>query len=280
MIISALGFALMGFFVKIASAKGFPILELIFARAVVSLLLCFADVHRLKIHPWGKKTSLLWLRGIVGFLSLIAVYASLTTLPLAEATLLQYLHPIFTAFLAFLFLGEYIQRNTIISILLGFMGICILLKPTAFGGTSLPLVGISIGLLGAAGSGCAYTLVRHLSHTEHPSVIVLYFPLVCLPLSLAFGWKSFIMPHGIDWFLLIAIGVFTQIGQVALTVGMSLAKAAKAAAYSYVQVVFALILGVLFLGESFSISTLLSAVFIIAGAMMNQSSLTNKKAQL
>ena len=42
----------------------------------------------------------------------------------------------------------------------------------------------------------------------------------------------------------------------------------------------ALILGILFLGESFSISTLLSAVFIIAGAMMNQSSLTNKKAQL
>ena len=267
----------MGLCVKIASTKGFPILELIFARAVVSLLLCFVDVWRLGIYPWGEKTSLLWLRGLIGFLSLVAVYTSLTILPLAEATLIQYLHPIFTALLAFVFLGEYIHRNTTICIILGIIGVSILLKPSVFGGAPLPFDGVAIGLLGAVGSGAAYTLVRYLSQTEHASVIVLYFPLVCLPLSLILGGSSFMMPHGIDWFLLAAIGVFTQIGQVALTIGMSLVNAAKAAAYSYIQIVFALVLGILFIGENFSISTLLSAIFIVLGIMINQSSWTNKR---
>ena len=104
MIISALGFSLMALCVKLASLRGFPVLELIAARALISLVLSYWDVKRLGISPWGNQKTLLWLRGIVGFLALIAVYKGLTLLPLAEATLIQYLNPVFTALLAFLFL--------------------------------------------------------------------------------------------------------------------------------------------------------------------------------
>ena len=110
MVISALGFSLMALCVKLASLRGFPVLELIAARALVSLILSYWDVKRLGISPWGNQKSLLWMRGIVGFLALIAVYKGLTLLPLAEATLIQYLNPIFTALLAFLFLKEKFQK--------------------------------------------------------------------------------------------------------------------------------------------------------------------------
>ena len=134
---------------------------------------------------------------------------------------------------------------------------------------SLSLIGLAVGLVGAAGSGLAYTLVRHLSYSEHPSVIILYFPLVCFPLSLIFGWNDFIMPRDSDWLLLIAIGFFTHIGQVGLTLGMSLEKAANVAAYGYVQVVFAAMLGFFVLGEHLSMTTLLGTICILGGLVMN-----------
>ena len=137
------------------------------------------------------------------------------------------------------------------------------------GGEPLPAEGVIIALLGATGSGAAYTLLRRLSNEEHPSVIILYFPMVCLPATIIFGGHSFIMPSGWDWVLLAAIGVFTQIGQVGLTRGVALTTAGKATAYSYIQVVFASCLGALFLEESLSTSTAIGASLIIAGALIN-----------
>ena len=269
MVISALGFSLMALCVKLASLRGFPVLELIAARALVSLILSYWDVKRLGISPWGTQRTLLWLRGIVGFLALIAVYKGLTLLPLAEATLIQYLNPIFTALLAFLFLREKIHKNTFVCMLFGVAGLMIISQPQMLGGKPLPAEGVLIALLGAVGSGAAYTLLRRLSNEEHPSVIILYFPMVCLPATIVFGWQSFIMPAGWEWLLLAAIGVFTQIGQIGLTRGVALASAGKATAYSYIQVVFASILGAFFLGESLSTSTAIGASLIIVGALIN-----------
>ncbi len=271
MLISGLAFALMGLCVKLAAARGFPVMELIFARSVISLVLCYIDIRRSRLPILGQQTGLLLLRGIIGFIALIAVYKSLITLPLAEATLIQYLHPIFTATFAWFFLRENIHRNTLICGLLGCLGTFILASPEVLGtGPSLSSIGLIAGLIGAAGSGLAYTLVRHLSYSEHPSVIIFYFPIVCLPVSLIFGLHNFIMPVGSDWFLLLAIGLFTHLGQVGLTLGMSLVKAAKAAAYGYVQALFAALLGITVLGEQLSLSTFLGASFITGGLLINQ----------
>lgn len=271
MIISACGFSLMGLCVKLASLRGFPVMEMIAARAAVSLVLSYWDVRRLGLAPLGNKKALLLLRSILGFLALIAVYTSLTRLPLAEATLIQYLNPLFTALFAWLFLDERIHMQTVICVLLGLVGLVCIAQPMALGGPTLPLMAVGIGLFGAAGSGAAYTLIRYLSRFEHPSVIVLYFPLVCLPATLALGWREFIMPIGSDWLLLLAIGVFTQIGQIGLTRGVALESAAKATALSYIQVVFAACLGILVLGETLSTGTLLGALLILGGALINQS---------
>ncbi|MBA59831.1 MAG: EamA family transporter [Gammaproteobacteria bacterium] len=269
MVISALGFSLMALCVKIGNLRGFPVLELIAAKALISLFLSYWDVWRLGISPWGEQRTLLWLRGIIGFLALIAVYTALTLLPLAEATLIQYLNPIFTAILAFLFLGERIQKTTVACMVMGIIGLLVISQPQLLGGTPLPLAGVAIALLGAAGSGAAYTIVRRLSHREHPSVIILYFPLVCLPATIVFGWQDFIFPEGSDWILLLAIGLFTQVGQIGLTRGVAMVSAGKATGFSYIQVIFASLLGALFLDETLSISTLLGAIFIISGALIN-----------
>ena len=116
MLVSALGFALMAACVKLVSTRGIPLLEIVAARALVSLVLSYADVRRKGLSVWGTHRTLLAARGIVGSLALICVYYALMTLPLAEATLLQYMHPMFTALLGLLLLKEGIQRSTVICI--------------------------------------------------------------------------------------------------------------------------------------------------------------------
>jgi drug/metabolite transporter (DMT)-like permease len=275
MILSASGFAFMGACVKAASHRGIPVLEILAARAFISACLSYIDIKRKKISPWGNNKRLLTLRGLIGTLALICVFYAVTVLPLAEATLLQYLYPVFTTVLAFVILKEDIQRSALVCIVLSLTGLLIMAQPAflfgAFTGTyePLPFLGVVSALVGALGSGTAYVVVRRLSKTEDASVIIFYFPFIALPVSCLLLWEDFVLPTGISWLLLLMVGLFTQVAQYGLTKAMQTEYAGKATAYSYVQVIFSALLGWMVFNEIPTIGTVFGAVFITGGALIN-----------
>nr|WP_198551659.1 DMT family transporter [Moritella sp. Urea-trap-13] len=271
MLMSALAFAIMTACVKLVSTHGIPVFEIVAARAIVSLIISYVDVRRKRLSVWGNNKKLLIARGAVGSLALICVYFAVTTLPLAEATLLQYLHPVFTAILALIFLKERIQRSTIVCIIFCIIGLLFIVSPSMVfsGAAELPLFSVVVALLGALGSAIAYVIVKRLSGTEDSSVIIFYFPLMALPLSVFLLGNDFVMPDAEALLLLILIGIFTQIGQVGLTKAMQTEVASKATAYSYVQVVFSIIFGWLLFSEIPSLWTWVGGGLIILGALIN-----------
>ncbi|MCO4758822.1 MAG: DMT family transporter [Oceanospirillaceae bacterium] len=271
MLLSALGFALMAVCVKAVSTYDIPVLEIVAARAIVSLVISYLDVKRKRISLWGTHKPLLIARGVVGALALMCVYFSVTTLPLAEATILQYLHPVFTALLALFFLKERVQYSTMICIVLSILGLTVMVKPDLISGYSveLPWLSVVAALIGALGSAVAYVIVRRLSQSEDSSVIIFYFPLIALPVSVFLLGSDFVMPNGEALILLLLVGVFTQVGQVGLTKAMQYEKASKATAYSYVQVIFSLILGWIFFAEIPTLWTLIGGGLIMTGALIN-----------
>ncbi|MCV6609275.1 MAG: DMT family transporter [Amphritea sp.] len=271
MLLSALGFALMSACVKAVSGYGIPVLEIVAARALVSLLLSYLDVKRKRLSVWGLNKPLLMGRGIVGAVALVCVYYSLTTLPLAEATILQYTHPAFTAILALLFLKERLQLTTIVCIGMSFIGLLVMTQPDFSTGlvTGLPVLSVIAALCGALGSAIAYVMVRKLSQTEDASVIIFYFPLIALPVSVVLLGDDFVMPNLEALVLLILVGIFTQVGQIGLTKAMAAEKAGKASAYAYVQVVFSAILGMVFFAEIPTLWTLVGGGLIISAALFN-----------
>lgn len=271
MLLSAFSFALMTACVKLVSTHNIPVFEIVAARGLVSLIISYVDIKRKKIPVWGNNKKLLIARGVVGTLALICVYYAVTTLPLAEATLLQYLYPVFTAILAFLFLKERIQRSTLICILFCLLGLLSMVKPNlSFTGEAvLPWFSVLAALGGALGSGTAYVLVKRLSKCEDSSVIIFYFPLIALPLSVILLGDDFVMPNSEALLLLLFVGIFTQIGQVGLTKAMQSEVAAKVSAFSYVQVLFSTILGIIIFNEVPSIWTLIGGSLIILGALIN-----------
>ena len=272
MLLSALAFACMGVFVKLAGSQGIPVMEIIAARAAISLIISYADVRRKGLSPFGKHKLLLLARGVVGFVSLTGVYYALVHLPFAEATVLQYLHPMFTALLALVLLKEQPSAATLACIFLSFTGLIVMVRPESLFGTMTAEydgLAVAIAIGGAFGSGLAYTIVRKLSTLEDSSVIVFYFPLVCLPATLLLEGQHFVIPTGWAWLSLLMVGVFTQVGQVSLTWAMKLESASRATSFSYSQVVFAAMLGVVIFGEIPSLWTLSGSALIIVGTLIN-----------
>ena len=272
MILSAFGFSIMAVCVKLASQQGIPVLEIVAARALVSLALSYVDVRRKGIALLGHKKHLLVARGAVGVIALICVYYAVTHLPLAEATVLQYLHPMFTAVLALIFLKEHIHLSLILSLICSFIGLLFIARPEIiFGFTNNDLSYFAMGaaLLGAFGSAVAYVLVRKLNETEDASVIIFYFPLIALPVSLILLGSDFVIPDLWTCFILLLVGIFTQIGQIGLTKAMKTEAAGRATAFSYLQVVFAVILGWLIFNEIPDLWVILGGSFILMGALMN-----------
>tara|TARA_R110001583_G_C5522165_1_gene397710 strand:- start:53 stop:883 length:831 start_codon:yes stop_codon:yes gene_type:complete len=271
MLLSALGFALMAACVKAVSGLGIPVLEIVAARAVVSLVISYLDIKRKRLSVWGQNKPLLIARGAVGTLALICVYFSVTRLPLAEAAILQYTYPAFTAVIALWFLKERIQTATIICIVLSIAGLGVMLRPELSANAVLALPGLSVmaALLGALGSAVAYVLVRRLSQSEDSSVIIFYFPMIALPVALSLLGTDLVIPSGEALLLLLLVGLFTQVGQVGLTKAMAVEEAGKAAAYSYIQVVFSIILGALFFNELPTLWTWLGGGLIMLGALNN-----------
>lgn len=276
MLLSAMGFALMSACVKEVSNLGIPVLEIVAARAIVSLFLSYIDIKRKKLAVWGHNKPLLIARGVVGAITLIFVYYSVSTLPLAEATVLQYLHPVFTAILALFILKEVIQRSTVTCIVMSLLGLFIIIQPnlqladsTMVGGSQYPWISIGSGILGALGSSIAYILVKKLTVTDDSSVIIFYFPLVALPISLALLGSDFVMPTLPALGLLVLIGIFTQIGQVGLTKAFNCDDANKASGYAYVQIIFSVAIGWAYFSEVPVITTFIGGGLIMFGALVN-----------
>jgi drug/metabolite transporter (DMT)-like permease len=113
--------------------------------------------------------------------------------------------------------------------------------------------------------------VRSLGNSEHPLVIVFYFPLVALPLSLPALLLQPVMPSARELLWLLGVGLFTQLGQLGLTRALTALPAAQATAISYVQVLLAGLWGWLIFGESSDASTIAGGLLVLAATLISLS---------
>ncbi|HYX92924.1 MAG TPA: DMT family transporter [Myxococcaceae bacterium] len=251
MALSAFFFSIMALLVRVLGER-LPSSQIVLARSVAALAMSWLLLRRAGVSPWGNHRPLLVLRGLFGFGALVCSYWSLVHMPLADATVLQYTNPVFTALLAALLLREPLRGADLVSVVISLLGVVLVARPRAlFGGDAVPLdprvVGVS--LLGAMCSAAAYTVVRKGRRLDHPLVVVFWFPLVATPLAIPPAIRDWVNPTPREWVLLLGVAVATQAAQVFLTHGLHREPAGRATAISYLQIVFAAAWGLLFLGE-------------------------------
>lgn len=249
-----------------------PVAEVVLGRALVSVVLSGWLVRRAGLDPLGQRRGLLALRGAVGTAALFCVYLGVMRLPLAAATVLQYLYPSLTALLAWAWLGERPGTRIALAMTLGWLGVLVMAHPFGGGGPgqTLPADGVAWAVAGALLTAVAYVSVRELGRSEHPQVIVLWFPLVSIPLSLPLVALSPTLPTAAELGWLLGVGLFTQVGQIALTHGLVHLPAARATAIGTSQVAFAALWGWLVFSERIDNATLAGGALILVSILVSQ----------
>jgi drug/metabolite transporter (DMT)-like permease len=251
MAIGAFFFSLMSLCVKLVGQR-IPNQEVVLVRGVLTLGFTYLLLRRAGVAPLGNRRGGLLVRGFLGYAALSCFYYAIVHLPLAEATVLQYMNPLWAAVLATWVLAERMGWREGALVLASLAGVVLIARPAfLFGGgaSALPAGAVLVGLLGAAFSGAAYVGVRELSRTEHPLVIVFYFPLVTVPFALPAALANLVWPTPREWLLLLGIAVTAQLGQIYITRGLQREAAGRATAAGYLQVVFAGLWGLLFFRE-------------------------------
>ena len=278
MILSAASFCFMTVFVKLAGSS-LSTIQIVFVRGTFTLIATGILIFKEKIYPFGNHKKLLAARGIIGTLALFLVYESIKRFPLSEATVIQYLFPIFTALVAALIISEPLNKNIFGAIILGLFGVYTVLGfPFLITETNINLYSIGIAIAGSFLTGVAYVLVRQATKVnEHPLVVMFYFPLFTVPICLPLLLTNWINPTLEEWGFLLLVGVCTQLGQFFLTHGYKELPAAEAAPLSYVQVPFAMIMGMLFFDEVISLNFIIGSMLVLLSIFVVMSNRVEKK---
>ena len=270
MIGAAFAFSLMSLFVKMAG-QHIPSQQIVLVRSVVTLFYSYLLLRWAGQPLWGHNKRLLILRGFFGFAALSCFFFALTKLPLADATVIHYTNPVFTALLAAFFLDESLGKSESAGALLSMVGVVLIAQPGfLFGGSAdLPTLYVGISMLGALLSAAAYVTVRKLRETERPLVIVFYFPLVTLVGATPTALPNAVWPTPMEWLILIVgVGLCAQVGQVLLTHGLHEERAGRAMSMSYLQIVFAAVWGLLFFQEVPGPLSIGGALLVVAGTLL------------
>ena len=251
-----------------------PAIEIVFFRSVVSLVLSFAILRKNKIYPFGSNKKLLIMRGLVGALALVLFFLTIQKMPLAGAVTFQFLSPIFTALLGIFIVHEKVASKQFFFFLLSFMGIAVI---KGFD-DRIPLDYAIIGIISAFFSGLAYNIIRKIKTSEHPLVIVLYFPLVTMPITGLICIVNWVRPTGWDWFWLIMTGVFTQLAQYYMTMSYQKEALSKVAILNYVGIIYAVAFGYFLFDEGIPLGTIMGIILVLLGVVLNVWYKTKKAA--
>lgn len=267
MAVAAFFFSIMSVLVKVAGQR-LPTQQVVLARAAVGAILSWGALRARGVSPMGNNRRLLLVRGVLGYVALSCFFFALTRLPLADATVIQYTNPVFTALLAAVVLSESIRRRDALLTLLSLAGVVLMTRPGfLFGGLEerLDPTAVAIALAGAIFSAAAYVAVRQLGRTEDPVVIVFWFAMVATLGAIPFTIADALLPTPLEWLLLLGIGVVTQAGQVFMTRGLREERAGRAMAVAYMQIVFAAFWGAVLFAEMPDAWGVAGALLIIVG---------------
>ena len=255
MLFASFCFAIMGAMAKELSAE-MDSLEVVFFRNIVGIILILITFLKAPVKQVGGKPFLLFFRGLMGFIALVAFFYNIAHISLADAMTFSRTSPMFTALLAFWFLKEKLGVKEVVALIVGFVGIIFIMKPN---GLQLELTDI-LGLLSGVGAALAYTSVKELKKFYDTRVIVLSFmltgtigPLLLIVfndfLHVEFLKASFIVPDFKMWIYIIGLGASATIAQIYMTKAYGATKAGIVGAVSYANILFSLIIGVM-LGDA------------------------------
>ncbi len=243
---SSFFFALMNLFVRLSG--DLPAIQKSFFRNFVALIfaaiLLFQERPKLTFTPKSKRH--LFLRALFGTVGILCNFYAVDHLVLADASMLNKMSPFCAVIFGAFLLKEKPNRFQSISILVAFIGVLFIVKPTG----NWDLIPAFIGLMGGICAGAAYTYVRSLGQQNIAGpFIVFFFSAFSCVVTLPYLLLQFHPMTGTQILYLLLAGLGAAGGQFTITAAYCYAPAREISVYDYFQIPFSALLGFLIFGQ-------------------------------
>jgi drug/metabolite transporter (DMT)-like permease len=260
---SASLFGLMAIAIRFASKQQHPF-EIAFFRCFFGAIFAMPllRVHGLEILR-TRRIGFYLARCAVGIVSMLCGFWALVHLPLAQAVALSYSTPLFVTIGAVLVLGEVVRMRRWSAVVVGFIGVIVIVRPTAADFSSATL----IALLAASLSGMVTISIKYLSRTDPPDRIVLLTTLLWVPLSLPAALTVWKWPDANIWPWLVLSGALGTGGHYCWTRALKMAEASALAPLSYLQLLVVGFLAWLVFDETVDHYTVIGAATVIGASL-------------
>lgn len=263
MILSAMTFAVMNMIIRYVNHL--PMFELVFFRSVGSATITMLLIQKAKLPILGTNKKLLISRAIFGVSSMAFFYKAIQLMPVGTAVSLRYLSPIFASVIALYFLKEKIKPVQWLFFIAAFCGVALI---KGFD-TRISLYGLIVILAAALLSSLVYTTIRKIGDREHPLIIVNYFMVFATlvgAVGCLFSWTT---PKGIEWILLLSLGILGYAAQIWMTKSLQSAETNLITPVKYSEAIFTLIAGWIVFGEDQNLYSMLGILLVILALVAN-----------
>ena len=239
-----------------------------FLRYLLGALVMLAPTLRLGLRSvWPNAPGLQLLRGTFHAGGIMLWFAALPMVSIAELTAISFSGPIFICLGAVIFLNERMTAARWAAVLAGFAGVLLVINPFAAGGYSGISTGMLLMLASAPVFAGSFLVAKVLTRSERSDVMVfwqhLLVSLLLAPIALAL-WTA---PAPGQWALLIVCGFLGAAGHYCMTRSFRVADISAVQSVKFLELVWAVLLGLAVFGAVPDASTLVGGAVILASTL-------------
>jgi drug/metabolite transporter (DMT)-like permease len=243
----------------------YPLMQVVFCRGLFALVplapLVLAGGGRAALHtsrPLGHVV-----RGVIGVVGTAAMYYAYGRLPLADSIALSFTTPLFVTALSAPLLGERVGWRRAAAILVGFVGVLVIARPSG----EIALLPATVAVFGNGLIALSIILVRRLSRTERNVTIVFYYTVASTVIAGGFVPFQWLPAPGGDLAVLAGIGILGGLAHLLLTQAYRLAPVAVVAPFDYTAILWAALFGFALWGELPDPNLALGAPIVIGSGL-------------
>ncbi|MEP3637391.1 MAG: DMT family transporter [Paracoccaceae bacterium] len=238
-----------------------PPAEAAFLRYLLGLVFLLPMIHDLReAHLTPRQWRLFTLRGLCHAVGVILWFYAMTRIPIAEVTAMNYLAPVYVSVGAALFLGERLAARRIAAVIVALIGAAIILRP-GFREVSQGHIAMVFAAIVFAGS---YLTTKVLSGEVKPTVVVAMLSIFVTIALAPFALADWVAPNLDELAILFGVAVFATAGHYTMTLAFAAAPVTVTQPVTFLQLVWAVLLGVFMFGEPIDVWVLLGGFVILA----------------
>ena len=270
-------------------SKNYPLHEIIFIRSLIAILFTLLLVKSeggLKILKTQQPIQHA-LRAVAIFLCNMIFFSAIATLPLATATALFFVAPIFITLLSIPLLGEKVGIRRLLAVITGFLGVFIMMKPNTWSISDIPPFIYFLPVIAAVLYALMQIMTRKLSKSSKPAALAFYIQLTSVIFSLIFGFifgdgkladvssntslqfilKGWSDPEIADLPYFVALGFLAAGVSYFMSKAYSTAAAASVAPFEYVLLPLSIFWGWTFFGDIPDLYIFTGIIFVVGSGL-------------